>query len=76
MHHDLREKLTTACKLEEFREIAMEMKKRRTHITAVNKFGWYERHQKREANKIETKEEVECAIECNQLSLDLWDEPK
>ena len=43
-HTDLRDLLVKASKIEQFREIALEMKERRKDVSIEDKFGWYVRH--------------------------------
>jgi tRNA-dihydrouridine synthase 1 len=44
IHTDLRDKLGSTNKLEDFMTLAKELKKRRSEVKMIDKFGWYQRH--------------------------------
>jgi len=63
---DLRDKLVTEVTLDGFYQIANELKQRRLHLNRIDKFGWYERYQKKKEIKSE-KEKSKPEVDATEL---------
>jgi len=82
IHTDLRDRLASSNKLPDFIDIAMQLKKRRSEVSVLEKFGWYNRHKVVEpmpvVNKIHEaiakKEQEATAVSNTSMAPQLLDE--